>query len=371
MAQQHLRLAEEEEAAVGQREVEAAQDPGLGLAVEVHEGVAADEEVDPGDRRVLHQVVAAEDHRPAELLVKDVVAGRPLEVLLDVRSGDLLHVLRAVRRLPGLVQRFLVDVGGVDLDPAPELLHPELLGQQDRHRIRLFSGGTAGAPHPDRPRRTLARDDPGHDLLCDVLPGGLVAKECRHVDQDRVEQARELLGMDLEVVDVVCEIADADDLHPLLDAAHQGRALVGREVEAAGPLQVVEEAFEFGRRLGVSHPASPVATSVARADGISLRGSTKSTAPVAMAELGIPKKSLVASSWAMTVPPIFLMAWTPIVPSLPVPVRTTAIARCLKLAATDSKSRSADGRTKWTSSVWASDSEPSGFTSRCLFGGAM
>src|SRR5262249_41665886 len=153
----------------------------------------------------------------------------------------------------------------------------------------------------------------------DEFPGAGIAEEGRHVDQDRVEQVRELLGVDLEVVDVVGEVADADDLHPLLDSPHQGRALVGREVEPAGPLEVVEEALQLGRCLG-RHPASPVATSVARAEGISLRGSTKSTPPVAIAELGIPKKSLVASSWAMTVPPIFLMAWTPLLPPLPVPL---------------------------------------------------
>jgi len=65
------------------------------------------------------------------------------------------------------------------------------------------------------------------------------------------------------------------------------------------------------------------------------------------------------------------MACTPIEPSLPVPVRTTAIARFLKLPATDSNRRSAEGRTKWTSSDCVSESEPSGFTSRCLLGGAM
>ena len=42
---------------------------------------------------------------------------------------------------------------------------------------------------------------------------------------------------------------------------------------------------------------------------------------------GHTKNSAVASSCAITVPPIFLMACTPIAPSLPVPVSTTAIAR--------------------------------------------
>ncbi len=60
--------------------------------------------------------------------------------------------------------------------------------------------------------------------------------------------------------------------------------------------------------------------------------------PVLIAAEGIPKNWEVFSSWAITVPPIFLIAVTPIAPSLPVPVSTTAIARSLELAATDSNS---------------------------------
>ena len=65
-----------------------------------------------------------------------------------------------------------------------------------------------------------------------------------------------------------------------------------------------------------------------------------------MAAPGIPKNSEDGSSWASTVPPTFLMAFTPMEPSLPEPLSTTAIARSLKLPAVDSKSRSAEGRTK-------------------------
>ena len=72
--QQRLGLAQEQEAAVVQGEVEPVEDPGLGLGVEVHQGVAAGQQVDPRDRRVLDQVVAAEDHRAAEVLVEDVAA---------------------------------------------------------------------------------------------------------------------------------------------------------------------------------------------------------------------------------------------------------------------------------------------------------
>jgi hypothetical protein len=55
---------------VVQREVEAGEDPRLRLGVEVHQRVAADQQVDARDRRVLDQVVPAEDHRAAQVLRK-------------------------------------------------------------------------------------------------------------------------------------------------------------------------------------------------------------------------------------------------------------------------------------------------------------
>ena len=82
--EQRLRLAQEQAAVVDQREMEAARRiAGLRLGVEVHQQVAADEQVDPRDRRVLHQVVPAEDDGASQIAV-DRRSGRPvaLEVLL-------------------------------------------------------------------------------------------------------------------------------------------------------------------------------------------------------------------------------------------------------------------------------------------------
>ncbi len=50
-------------------------------------------------------------------------------------------------------------------------------------------------------------------------------------------------------------------------------------------------------------------------------------------------------------PPRDFTAERPIAPSLPVPVRTQAMARGPCVPATDSNSRSAEGRTKWTSGL--------------------
>ena len=103
LGQQRLRLAQEKYARGRQREMEARQNPRLGLGVEVHQAVAADQQVHPGDRRVLDQVVAAEDHRAPQLLVEDVPIVLALEVLLQQRRRDVLDRAAVVDRLPGLV----------------------------------------------------------------------------------------------------------------------------------------------------------------------------------------------------------------------------------------------------------------------------
>ena len=68
------------------------EDAGLRLGVEVHQRVAAHEQVDPRDRGVLHEVVAPEDHRPAQVLAEDVPAAR--------LARSTARAARAGRRAP-------------------------------------------------------------------------------------------------------------------------------------------------------------------------------------------------------------------------------------------------------------------------------
>src|SRR6266508_565520 len=178
--------------------------------------------------------------------------------------------------------------------------------------------------------------------------------------------------MDFEIVDIIAVLFDIHGLHPLQHPAHEAGPFVTREIEAAALPQVLQQMLELGVGFCCrAHPTSSLVTRLISAFGISANGSTKSTAPVCIAAPGMPKNSELFSSCTITVPPIFLIARTPMEPSLPVPVRTTAMARSLKLAATDSNNKSADGRTKWTSSDCVSDKVPSEFTSRWRFGGAM
>ena len=129
----HLRLAEHQQAVVAQREVEVTQHATLRLGREVHERVAADQQVQPRDRRVGDEVVAAEDHRPAQVLAERESLIGALEVLRAQLLRDRLGLLLGVQ--------------------------PEPRGRQRRPRRRRWRRSSRGrgrrpgpAPPPARPR---------------------------------------------------------------------------------------------------------------------------------------------------------------------------------------------------------------------------
>ena len=153
---QHLGLAEKQKAAIGEREMEPREDARLDLRVEIHQRVAADDQRHPRDGRVLNQIVAPEDHGPSQLLIEDVVIAFPVSVLVREACGGTVLACSVVRSVPGLRQRLVVHVGGVYLHPLTKGVNAELLGQEHGDRVRLFAGGAAGRPHPNR-RRWAAR----------------------------------------------------------------------------------------------------------------------------------------------------------------------------------------------------------------------
>src|SRR5215468_3334579 len=134
--------------------------------------------------------------------------------------------------------------------------------------------------------------------------------------------------MDFEIIQVVDKAIDIHHLHAFGHPAHQAGTLVAGKIKPTVLLQVIKQIFEL-LVFALAHGTSPVETRVSNAEGISSSGNIKSTQPVCEAAPGIPKNSELFSSWTITVPPIFLIALTPMEPSLPVPDKTTAMARSL------------------------------------------
>src|SRR5262249_6810947 len=179
-----------------------------------------------------------------------------LEVLLAQVGRDRLDRRRGIDAVPADGERVVVDIRRVDLHAFAEPVHTQLLAEHDRERVGLLAAGRARRPDPDRVLRALALDKPRNDLGPEVLPGGRIPKERRHVDEDGVEELAELVGVLLEVVDVVGVRTDSHGFHASLDAAHQARALVPREVEAAAALDVVQQGLEVLVALRLGHAAA-------------------------------------------------------------------------------------------------------------------
>src|ERR1700730_740901 len=315
--------------------------------------------------------MSPEDDRAAELATEKVVVAFWLEVLFPQTLGDLFQVLLFRPPLSRMGQRVFVDICRVDLGALPVLRCAECLGEEHGHAVCFLAGSDPSAPHPDRLVRCFALDDLRKNLVSQVLPGGGIPKVAGDIDQDGVEERGKFLRMGLEVIEIRGVAFDADLRHPLFDPAEQCGSLVAAEVEASSLSQVLQQALEVGTIRLVRHFAISFMTSVTRAGAISSSGRMKSGVAGFTAAPGMPPNSAEAWSCATTVPPIFLIAPTPIEPSKPVPVSTTAIARCLKLAPADPKNTAALGRTKWTSSDWDSERVPSRFPRRWRSGGAM
>lgn len=204
----------------------------------------AHQQVDPRNRRVTHQVVAPEDHPAAQFLVEDVASVDLLEVDRQQFGRNRFDGPRVVRCGARLVQCKVVDVGGVDLHPLPERLEAERFGQQNGERVRLLPGGAACAPHPDRVLGPALGEDRRDHLVLDRLPGFGVTEECRHIDQDRVEERREFVGTRLQHIEILIECRVAGVIHAVLDPPHQRRALVAGEVESARVPQIAQQSLK-------------------------------------------------------------------------------------------------------------------------------
>src|SRR6266566_6859837 len=106
--------------------MEPSEDSALRLRGEVDERVAADQQVEPRDRRVLREVVPPEDHRATECGAKNKSLTLAIEKpILDVRV-ERPQLLGGVARTR-LAQGLLVDVGGIHLDAVEVRLLPHFL----------------------------------------------------------------------------------------------------------------------------------------------------------------------------------------------------------------------------------------------------
>ncbi len=243
----HLALPQDEDAVAAQGVVETGQHPLLQRGVQIDEDIPAEQEVQPGDRRIGNEVVDAEHHRSPDLLPHRPAARLLHEPVLQRLLGEGLHLLPRVDAVAGIGHRLLVRVG-------PEHLHflvlergAHHLRQQDGDREGLLAGGTPRAPDPQVVPGALFGEKLGQHLARELLPHLLVAEEAGDLDQHRADQGPELRRLALEQGGVLRHGLAAPVRHAALDPASQGRTLVVAEVEIPRAADAFEDLLD--RRL--------------------------------------------------------------------------------------------------------------------------
>ncbi len=279
MREKHFGPAQEKKPGFLQREVKALEDPPLCFGIEIHDGVAANEQIQARDRGVLNQVVSAENNAAAQFRLEDVPFGRVREILLQIFLWNGLDLFLAVTAGAGFAESRFIHVRGVDLHALAESFVSKSLSERKGQRVGLFAGGTACAP--DAHRRFRLLKDARNDLLRQEVPGLGIPVEARDVDEDCVEQETIFFGMHLQVILIVRKSPDADLMHSFLNSAADTGPLIACKVKAARALEKLQQRLKLPVRLRALHGGiPPLVTKVIKASGISVKGRIRSTLPV-------------------------------------------------------------------------------------------
>ncbi len=221
----------------------------LQLRLEVDHQVAAAEQVEAREGRVLDDVLDGEHDHLADLLLH-AIAG----VLLGEEAAQALRrdIQRDVRRIePGTCDGdgVVVEVGRVELDPDLAVGVVHVLAQQDRDRVGLLAGRAARDPGPEHVVGGLVGKQLRQDVPLQHLERLAVAEEARHVDEHFLEQGLQLGGLFLQVAQVDRQVVDVVLQHAALDAATDRALLVEREVVARHGAQQHQDLVDpAGRR---------------------------------------------------------------------------------------------------------------------------
>src|SRR5690606_31283023 len=354
--------------------------------------VAAQDQVLSGRIRIPQQVV----HRKAHVAPHfghqlPAAVGQLPEITLPPGRRYLLEPVRGVDGLPGLLQRLAVDVGAEDL-VAVGRTRIQLV-QQDRQRIRLSPIGAPGAPSAQPVKAPAQLGQHGPRQI--VVPLG-VAKKLRYIDGQKVQEALAHCRVTADRVRQLAQVPQTLAAQKTGDPAQHLPLFVRSQVQARRQLQGALQAEKPGVGHGVllvgaaggrqeastvggtgmqripslescttAYGAAVSRATRTRAAAISDRLCTSSTSRSSVTTRGIPYTTLLASSWASTLPPARLRLRAPRAPSMPIPVRMTATASPPHTSTADSNVRSTAGLTPRCGAAELSTIRPSGSNTRC------
>ena len=233
----------------------------LQLAIEIDQQVAAGDQADAGERRVLEHTMAGEQHGVTQLLPNPIVIAFTDEEATQPFLGDVGFDRSRVAALARRRERARVEIGAEDLDRRPQIVTRRFLQYQHRNRIGLLAGGATRHPDPDRIGRLhLVEQLRQHGQLQRLEHLG-IAEECRDRDQEIAEQGGRLVGVIAQQAVVVGWIVASRHLHAPRHPPHHGGALVFAEI-MTGPhpnmgKDAAQRVFAEIARLGAAKPPCP------------------------------------------------------------------------------------------------------------------
>src|SRR6185437_11327265 len=201
-----------------------------------------------------------------------------------------------------------------------------------------------GAPDPQRAAGGTRLQQLGHDGRLEVIERHLVAEEERLVGGHRLDHVGcQRLSAVLQLLHQLRQSRQAGLARQRDQPAFDQILLVRREIEAGALLQQLAQELVIERR----HDRSP-AKKRTSFGAIWLSGRTAAQMPALAAAPGMPQTTLVASSWAMTLPPAATISLPPRAPSDPIPVSTPAMTPPCQISVAELNSGSTAGLQKLT-----------------------
>jgi hypothetical protein len=231
-ALRRLGRPDEQVTAGPERKVERLDDALLNRSVEVDQQVAARDQIQVRERRILDHVVMRKQQPLAELAPHVILGADSLEKPLQTFLRHIRDFGFGIKSLARDGDRFFVEVRREHLNARLFSRLRQVFGQHHGNRVRFFSGRAARHPHAHLIRATLALEQARDDAILERLPGRGIAEEVRHADQELLHQRDGLVRVLSYELRVLRHIVKAAQVNPPIDATLERRRLVVRKIVA-------------------------------------------------------------------------------------------------------------------------------------------
>ena len=240
-----LGRTEEEKASGAKHVVENQEQLFLQFCAEVDKDIATGNEVELREGRIPDQAVLGENAHLTQFVGYPVELTLAIEKVSESLRRYMFGYFHGVATPSCLSEHLGVEVGREDLYARPKPI--EVLAEQDRERVRLLAGGTAGHPDADWRFVALALHNPWQDFFGQCLKRFGIAEELGHADQEILEQNGRLRSIVLQLLSVVGDRLQVLELDPAPYATQERTLLIAAEIM---PGVMMEDRTDFAQTGG-------------------------------------------------------------------------------------------------------------------------